>query len=485
MAYGVQNQIGIGSAQVLPEGPSHMPLVNQLARQKQYKDEQKRYEDQLKKRDEKELYDLIGDNLNLKDFNPVIHDKVKKAQIELANKIKAENPSYADTYIAAQNAAGQLGQLSMGLNKLDQQIALTKKEYEGDKRINSGNIEMIARKKILDQLNEKGTVDPNVNYFDEALNEYPEFALTDKSDYTVTKFIPEEKQPLFGKYKQVNTRGATDEFDWKTDTYPVYYDFKDNGEQAAPTITTRAEPSGLKDNTGNEIPMLSEDAYGRFKATPSNVAALNLRIKKQHGKDIDLRSEEAEKLRRIEAYKDVERQKPRVNASRVEKAAPERSHSFYFGSGFGQGGAESQINNVYLRVKEKLGKRRGQGQEFLPASLLDQDEKDEVLKIARAAKADNDIAQEDLKLIEGNDGSIRIFGKDDNFIAFMGETGTNLPRQADVKGKRAVVEKSNQTSSGGRSYNLNGKSYSQSAVEAAAKKSGMSVESYIKKAGLK
>jgi hypothetical protein len=158
MAYGVQNQIGIGSAQVLPEGPSHMPLVNQLARQKQMKDEKARYDQQVKKQDEKELYDLIGDNLNLKDFNPVIHDKVKKAQIELANKIKAENPSYADTYIAAQNAAGQLGQLSMGLNKLDQQIALTKKEYEADKRINSGAIELLARKKILDQINEKGTV---------------------------------------------------------------------------------------------------------------------------------------------------------------------------------------------------------------------------------------------------------------------------------------------------------------------------------------
>ena len=93
--------------------------------------------------------------------------------------------------------------------------------------------------------------------------------------------------------------------------------------------------SGLKDNTGQEIPMLSEDAYGRFKATPSNVAALNLRIKKQYGKDIDLKSEEAEKLRRIEAFKDVERQKPRVNASRVEKEAPQRSHAFYFGGGFG------------------------------------------------------------------------------------------------------------------------------------------------------
>ena len=362
---GIQNLINHGSAQVLPEGPSYQPLVNQLARQKQYKDEQKRYDQQLKERNEKELYDLIGDNLNLKDFNPVIHDKVKKAQIELANKIKAENPSYADTYIAAQNAAGQLGQLSMGLNKLDQQIALTKKEYEGDKRINSGALELIARKKILDQVNEKGAVDPNVNYFDEALNEYPEFALTDKADFTITDFIPEEKQQLSGKFTDVTRQGATDKFDWKVDTYPVYYDFKDNGEAKEPTITTRAQPSGLKDQNGADVPMLDDAAYGRFAAKPSNVAALNLRLKKQYGNDLNLRSSEAETLRKIEAYKDVERQKPNVNKTRVEKAAPERSHSFYFGSGFGGSGEGQTQGNAFDDMPDAdFGKFRIKGGSF-------------------------------------------------------------------------------------------------------------------------
>jgi len=333
---GVQNQIGIGSAQVLPEGPSHMPLAQQLFRQKAYQDEQDRYNQRLKEQNNKDLYGLIGDALNLKDFNPVIHDRVKQAQIKLAEKIKLENPSYADTYLAAQNEAATLGQVSQGLNQADQIIAATKKEYEPDKRINAANVEGIARKMILDDLKANGKIDPSRNYFDEALNKHPEFALTDKSDYTVTKFIPEEKQSLSGKYSETNRQGAMDKFDWKAETYPVYYDFKDNGEQAAPTITTRSEGSGLKDKDGKEVPMLSEDAYGRFKATASNVAALNLRLKKQYGDTLDLQSEQADKLRRIEAYKDVERQKPRVNTSRVEREAPQRSHSFYFGSGYGQ-----------------------------------------------------------------------------------------------------------------------------------------------------
>ncbi len=104
------------------------------------------------------------------------------------------------------------------------------------------------------------------------------------------------------------------------------------------------------------------------------------------------------------------------------------------------------INDVYKGIKDKLKKRRGQGQEFLPASLLEQDEKEVVLKTARDAKSDPDITQDDLKVIEGDDGSVRIFGSDDNFIAFVGEAATNLPRQADVKGKRAVVAEANKPS---------------------------------------
>lgn len=319
---GTENLINYGQAQVLPKPASIMPLIDQLNEQKRYKDQQAKYDQAKKEQNDKELYGLVGDALNLKDFNPVIHERVKKAQIELAQKIKSEKPSYADTYIMAQNKAAELGITSQSLNQVDQVIAATKKEYEADKRINVANIEMLARKKALDDLNTKGKVDPSVNYFDEALNEYPQFALTDNSDYTVTDFIPEEKQSLFGKYKETNKRGATDQFDWKAETFPAYYDFKDNGEEKAPTITTKAQSSGLVDADKNPIPMLSDDAYGRFKAKPSNLVALNKRLKTMYGDALDLKSSEAETLRRIEAFKEVDKYKPRVNVSRVAKEAP-------------------------------------------------------------------------------------------------------------------------------------------------------------------
>jgi len=438
MANGINNLIGYGSAQVLPEGPSTNVLAQQFARQKENREQNERYNQQVKQRDERELYGLVGDALNLKDFNPVIHDKVKKAQIELAQKIKAENPSYADAYLAAQNAAATLGQLSQGLNQLDQQIALTKKEYEGDKRINSGNIEMIARKKILDQLNATGKVDPSINYFDEALNEYPQFALTDKSDYTLTDFLPEEGEDLSGKYKETNKAGRTDQFDWKTKNYPVYYDFKDNGEAKEPTISTRSQPSGFKDESGMDIPMLDDMAYGRFKAMPSNVVAINKRLQDRYGKDIDLKSEEAEKLRKIEAYKDVERMKPKVNKSVVEKAAPIR-----YTTNINMGGAGSPVNDIYGRIYGEVQRLKEYGEEKIKPTLLKGDEQKaigEFLDNINKGKGEGEkITLGDTWVKLTDQDEVIVMGSDNKLLFTLPKLGTNLPKQANVKGKQSVV----------------------------------------------
>jgi hypothetical protein len=443
MASGVQQQIGIGQAQVLPGSPNPNAFVEQLNRQKRYKDERDRYDAQQKEQKEYDLFKIAGDALNLRDFNPIIHGEVRKAKEELAKQLDPSKMSRADAHMIAQNYAQSLGQISDQFNQADKLIALSKEEYKGDKRLNLGNIEALARKDLLDQYKTKGQIDLSENPFDRALNNNPEFALTDDSDYGVVDFKNARKQPLEGSYSKTNTKGGMDKFSYKTEHYPDLYDFKDNGDGKEPTITTKAEDTGITEKGMDK--MLSEEAYGFYKLTPSNVVALNKRLKRKYP-DINLGSQEAETLRRIEAYNDVESKKPQINASVIEKANPERSHSFYFGSGFGQVDP-SQINNVYQRIKGKLKRRTSQGTAFLPASLLDQDEKDEVLKIARAAKADPDITQDELKLIEGDDGSVRIFGKngkgEDDFIAFLGEVGTNLPRQADVKGKRGVVAEAN------------------------------------------
>lgn len=479
MAYGVDNNIGIGNAQVLPKGSSMNAFVQQLNEQKQYKDQQDRYKQQVKERDEKELYNLVGDTLNLRDFNPIIHDKVRKAQVALAGKIKSQGLSYADTYLAAQNMAGELGQTSQALNQLDQQLAATKKEYEGDKRLNSAAIETIARKKILDQLNATGKVDPSVNYFDEALNEHPEFALTDKSDYTLTDFIPEEKQSLSGKSTERSKVGRTQKFDWKAENYPVYYDFKDNGEDKSPTISTRSQPSGIKDANGSEVPMLSDDAYGRFKAKPSNVVALNLRIKKMYGPSIDLKSEEAEKLRKVEAYKDVERQKPRINKTVSDQAPLPPRISIHIGNGNG----ETQIRDVYGEISGKI-KNSGKQLPFglgigIEMNQLSATAQTKVLEHANKLIGSG-MTQSDIALVQTPDGVINMVDPvEGKVIAPIDFGDINIGAQPGIKEKRKVIEQTNKT------YEHKGKKYTHDQVEKAAQKSGMSVDDYIKKAGLK
>lgn len=326
---GQDNLIDIGSAQVLPKATNILPYIDQINEQKQRQLQNKRYDQNKKEQDEKDTYGLIGDKLNPRNFNTVIHSKVMEAQKNLAAKIKAGGLTYADTYMEAQNAAGQLGLLSDQLNQVDQQLALTKKEYEYDKRINAGAIEVAARRKILGQINRGEPIDMNVNYFDEALNENPNIGLVDNSDYTFTDFRPEEKQPLKLNIKKRNAVGKTMQYTWEMDNYPAYYDVKQKGEFEPPEITVRSQPSGIKDASGNSVPMLSEEAYRRFSLTPSNVIALNRRIKSYYG-NIDLKSREAEMLRRVEAYKDVEKYKPVPKENRIEQ---ERLINIHVGTG--------------------------------------------------------------------------------------------------------------------------------------------------------
>lgn len=319
MASRLQNIMGYGESQVTPSSNIDGGQIVQLYQQnKANQENQRRYDDRQKDQNEKDQYGIIGDALNPKNFNQAIHGRILQAQKELAQKIKSGNPSYGDTFLLAQNKAAELGQVSQQLNAVDQQLALTKKEYEFDKRINSGAIEMAARKRILDELNSNGTIDGSINYFDEALNDNPDIALIDKSGYTFTDLRPEEKQPLEYDIKKRNALGKTIQYKWKMDNVPAYYDVQQGGEYDPPKVITRSEVSGFKDANNKDVPMLSEEAYRRFSLTPSNVIALNQRIKSQYP-NINLRSAIADKLRRVEAYKDIDRNKPSPKESIVEQ----------------------------------------------------------------------------------------------------------------------------------------------------------------------
>jgi len=101
---GTQNLIGYGEAQVLPPSQSNpMQFVELYKQQQDSAERQQRYNDVKKSQDEKELYGIVGDSLNPRNFNTAIHGKILQAQKELAQKIKSESPSYGDTFILTSN----------------------------------------------------------------------------------------------------------------------------------------------------------------------------------------------------------------------------------------------------------------------------------------------------------------------------------------------------------------------------------------------
>lgn len=480
---GVENQLGIGMAQVTPRSQSNpMQLVDIYQQAKAGKENQRRYSDAQKSQNEKELYGIIGDTLNPRDFNTAIHGKILQAQKELAQKIKSGAPSYGDTYIMAQNKAAELGKISQQLNRADQQLALTKKEYEFDKRINSGAIEMAARNKILNDIETKGSIDESVNYFDEVANDYPEIALIDRSGYTFTDLRPEEKQPLSFNIKKRSPVGRTSAYKWEMDNVPVYYDVIQKGENEAPEVRTRTEPSGFKSEDGQDVPMLSEEAYRRFSLTPSNVLAINQRLKSQYGNGINLRSEQADKLRRIEAFKDVERNKPKPRETILQQDPIIRISTGGSGSGSASG---VNVNDIYKRIDDEVTRLKDYGERRTPGNLLDGDAQSVILDFVNKGRGENDkLLIEDIRIEKSDKGDLLVFDTDGNLKTTLPKVGTNLKVQPSVKEKRAVIEAGGGVQSG-KTYSFNGKNYKQSDVEAAAKKSGMSLEAYIKKAGLK
>lgn len=319
MAYGTEQLIGQGLAQVFPRGKGYGELMDNLNQQRQYQFQRERQTklDQEKKNDE--LYSLIGNELNPRDFNAVIHYKVKKAQEDLASQIIA-NPKmdYGQMYLQAHNKAAELGQTSDTLNRLDQQIALTRKEYEGDRRLNMGVAELAARKKILDKIQNGEKLDESVNYIDEALNDptLQKSLLTDNSNYVNFDLKAHKMDDLTGSVRK-RVAGRTTAFNYNVDNIPTYFSVTPGKtEYDEPTVNTKSEI--VTDANGNKIPILSEDAYGAIKLQHSNITSLNNIIQEKYGKEIDLRSQQADILRRKEAYDMLEQQKPKVNSKRSE-----------------------------------------------------------------------------------------------------------------------------------------------------------------------
>lgn len=446
---GIQNLQNYGQAQVLPQGGSDVDFVQMLNQQKQQGIANKRYDDRLKRENDKELYGILGDEFNPKNFNSLVQDKLRQATADLAMKIKSgQLQSYGDVFMEAKNKAGEIGVMSDKLNRIDSQLAATRNEYEKyDKRVNTPAIEFQARKNILDAIRTNKPIDENTNYFDQALNENPDIALNDNSDATFTDFKPFEKQTPSKDISKQIISGKTVEGKWKVDNYPAYFDVNmfNSDDFKEPQIKAKSEPSGFKDGKGNDVPMLSEDAYRRLAITPSNVIALNRRIKKQFP-DINLNSEQAERLRRIEGLKDVVTQfTPQPDFERKEKYPAAVVNNFLGIGKNGKADGELNYNNVFDSMYQKAQSAKETyakgGEDAITNAVnfedLDQDE--QKLVKSQITLSNSDIEGDNIKVILTPDDKLGIFKKDDGtrigYISKTANVGANQPLGQKVKQK--------------------------------------------------
>jgi len=217
-----------------------------------------------------------------------------------------------------------------------------------------------------------------------------------------------------------------------------------------PEFKVAAEDDFVTDDSGGQIPvkLLRKDKYEQhFENIPANKKVLDAlwNQHKERNGIVSKNATEEDKRKRAFALGVVEAHDPSQMTRQTSQHLPRNTTNNTFNVGGGAG--DLQLNNLYKRIKGAIGKRREQGQEFLPAELLKQDEADLVLKTVRnryTTDEKKEISLADYKLIEGDDGSVRIFDRNtDDFVAFIGEEAADIPAQISVKEKREKLEQIN------------------------------------------
>jgi hypothetical protein len=255
-----------------------------------------------------------------------------------------------------------------------------------------------------------------------------------KAAYTAPSFMqPEEDE-----------RGAFKEFvpqyDVATDAgLPKELDFhSENGSTKAPVRM-------VTDNVFNSLPPAAK-GYLRQEAR---------KYAKEHG--VALSSPQAYNFAKAIAYDELKESgklsssvselvdnKPSTFQIKIDNGIPLVRQSSGGGSG---SDSDATFNNIYWRIKEK-GTQRAKDyadgkfiSNALTASDLAQDELAAVLQ----ATSRKDLEPEDIKVIVEESGRVGVYNKGTGErLVYLNQTGTNLSKQSDVKGRRTSVKEGNE-----------------------------------------
>jgi len=440
--------------------------------------------------------------------DPAIAEKLSKA-LSQAYDLSAKGANDNEIFMAISPLVNQVNDYSQKAKILQEQkkVALGSLPQKGiDKlKFNTEFDQEVFTKKdpVTGAITMKdiSTIDPSFNYADEVLKNrdvynsegFDEYVSKSgknttvedlavygkdrslrrtKAEMTMPSFMTAEKDSRGGfvgfvpKYVE-----ATD-----GDNKLIHTFLGDNGEEIKAPVRL------LSDDVFNDLPTSSK-AYLRQEAR--KFAMQN---------DIPLNSPQAENLAKALAYDELKnsgKQFSTMKETQVQKAAPTPITRVTINNA---GGSGVNINDIHAGILEKTKEHKDtdkynpivsqvSGKKIVggtPVSSLDDQEVEVVMDKVKKAGYDK-LNISGVYLLQTDDNKVTIFRVDDDkAITSITRVGANLGKQANTKGKAAVVAEGNVSTPKPQASQSNKKEISRSDIQAKAAAAGYSAKEYEK-----
>jgi hypothetical protein len=215
------------------------------------------------------------------------------------------------------------------------------------------------------------------------------------------------------------------------------------------TIPTEALPS----SNGKPFEVIEEDVYRNSGLNGMSQLQLINATKKKFP-EYDKFNQEEKDLAKRNVYLEYAKNFDKTDFYPVDRSNPSAAMIKVWtgGSGSGSGGDQSIINDIYGRIRDKVSGNYSNGGKGTRFNSLANDEQEVVKKAIDNAGFDLEEGGRNIFLIE-NEGKMKIYRTDaegrpnvikENEIAELPYIGTNIGKQANVKGKVETVRQGNQ-----------------------------------------
>lgn len=254
----------------------------------------------------------------------------------------------------------------------------------------------------------------------------------------------------------------------------------DKSEPSLQIKGTTLPSASLPSSNGKPFKIVDEDVYNRFTNDESKNIELIKATRDQYPQYDTFNNQEKDYAKRNVLYKNFEA----LDQSQFHPTdihAPSASLlKFYAGGSTSK--ADAEIRDIYGEVSQKV-----EGGQDLPFGLGKGVQMNELSPTAQKVILEyankligNGVTQSDIALVKGKDGVISIVSPEDGKVIAPIDFGDiNVQAQPGIKEKRKVIQETN------REYNLGNKKFTHSQIEKAAAQSGMTIDEYIKEAGIK